>query len=216
MFDRSRWPWCEIDIAHLLHTCFEQSQWIQRCRGCTHRISFTWSRYLVNDNTFIHVVAMGNLLSHWCVPAGCLHVFVLRCLQMAPVRQSREYGVPRFLANRLSGQSSDLSLTNGQCDSVILSHSFEINICYDPQSAQIAGQQGTGWSMDFTWMWKSKIGIMRCTRTDRTGAIACILRGQAPFIFAAFCSKSPHNYTPSFPRCLVVATGCPVCHEEGS
>ena len=114
---------------------------------------------LLMTNTFIHIVAMGNLLSHRCVPVRCFHVFDSRCLQTAPVRQSREHGVPRFLANRLRGQSSDLSLTNGQCGTVILSHGFEINRCFDPPSVQIAGQQGTGWSMDFTWMWRSlKLG----------------------------------------------------------
>ena len=116
----------------------------------------SWFWYSVNDNTFIHVVAMGNLLLHRCVPVSCLHVFVSRCLQMVPVRQSREHGVPGFLANRLCGQSPDLSLTNGQCGTVILSHDFEINRCCDPQSAQIVGQQGTGWLMDFTWMWMNK------------------------------------------------------------
>ena len=90
---------------------------------------------------------MGNLLSHQCVPVGCLHVLVSRCLQTAPVRQSREHSVPRFLANRLRGQSSDLSLTNGQCGTVILSHGFEVNRCFDPPSEQIAGQQGTGWTI---------------------------------------------------------------------
>ena len=148
-FDRSQRPWCEIDMgpAARKYTCFELSQWILRCRGCTHRLSFTRSRYIVDDNTFIHVVAMGNLLSHRCVPVRCLQVFVSRCLQTAPVRKSREHGVPRFLANRLCGQSSDLSLTNGQCGTVILSHGFEINKCCDPQSAQIAAQQGTGWTV---------------------------------------------------------------------
>ena len=90
---------------------------------------------------------MGNLLSHRCVPVHCFHVFDSRCLQTAPVRQSREHSVPRFLANRLRGQSSDLLLTNGQCGTVILSHGFGINRCFDPQSAQIAGQQGTGWTI---------------------------------------------------------------------
>ena len=93
------------------------------------------------------VVAMGNLLSHRCVPVGCFHVFDSRCLQMAPVRQSRDHSVPRFLANRLRGQSTDHLLTNGQRGAVILSHGFITKRPLIRHQVQIARQQGTRWAI---------------------------------------------------------------------
>ena len=94
-YDRSRQPWCEIYTARK-HTCLNSHSEFRDAMVALTDYNLRGLCILLITTYLFHVVAMGNVLSYRCVPVGCFHVFVSRCLQMAPVWQSREHTAPRF------------------------------------------------------------------------------------------------------------------------